>query len=475
MTNSVNGDVFVVDGNATINPPDPIIILIDHQVRSDSDVSASTLLILLQNPTPGDTLTLSDDLTGDLVITFDVDVVIGPTPNDTLLNLITFLKNTFGDWEHSVTTNILGYYFQTASTLQAVIFQESSTAENNRIWSSNPSIWRYISFGSDYSIRNAQAEAVLPSVDPVTTNFGPSWHNVPAGTIYQSLIYALNVGSEVSIPNPVTISMNGSLFARKESFHGPTTYWRFNPYTQQWSLETIPYTLIQGLDAQFTNPPFGQISDIITIYGGNGIDNLGASYPGANIDVGYYITIAGNEGTSTILPSIVTIRSGNNYVDNSLGGEIDILGGGSFLNSSATSTGGKLVFRAGDGSNLSPLGLAIGGSVEISSGNSILEASTAYAGKILISGADVDAGTDGQITLDGNTVNIRSTVGGFPFPVLSAGNDGAQGTLGFFGFPRVVQGAAIPDAAGGLNVDTEARAAINSLLASMRSYGLITP
>lgn len=35
------------------------------------------------------------------------------------------------------------------------------------------------------------------------------------------------------------------------------------------------------------------------------------------------------------------------------------------------------------------------------------------------------------------------------------------------------QGAAVPDASGGVTVDTEARAAINSLLARLRAHGLI--
>lgn len=46
---------------------------------------------------------------------------------------------------------------------------------------------------------------------------------------------------------------------------------------------------------------------------------------------------------------------------------------------------------------------------------------------------------------------------------------------GLFGVAIAAQAAAIPDATGGATVDTEARAAINALLAAARLAGLIAP
>ncbi|MBM3926730.1 MAG: hypothetical protein FJ320_12295 [SAR202 cluster bacterium] len=45
--------------------------------------------------------------------------------------------------------------------------------------------------------------------------------------------------------------------------------------------------------------------------------------------------------------------------------------------------------------------------------------------------------------------------------------------LGFYNATPVVQGSAVADASGGATVDAEARAAINGVLARLRSYGLI--
>jgi hypothetical protein len=47
--------------------------------------------------------------------------------------------------------------------------------------------------------------------------------------------------------------------------------------------------------------------------------------------------------------------------------------------------------------------------------------------------------------------------------------------LGFWGATPVTRPASISDASGGATVDSEARSAINSLLSTMRSIGIIAP
>lgn len=48
-----------------------------------------------------------------------------------------------------------------------------------------------------------------------------------------------------------------------------------------------------------------------------------------------------------------------------------------------------------------------------------------------------------------------------------------QAIVGFFGKDPVKQASAIADASGGATVDTQARSALNSLLATLRTYGII--
>lgn len=50
-----------------------------------------------------------------------------------------------------------------------------------------------------------------------------------------------------------------------------------------------------------------------------------------------------------------------------------------------------------------------------------------------------------------------------------------EAKIGFFGVDPVKQAAAIADASGGATVDTNARTALNSLLATLRTYGIIKP
>lgn len=75
----------------------------------------------------------------------------------------------------------------------------------------------------------------------------------------------------------------------------------------------------------------------------------------------------------------------------------------------------------------------------------------------------------------GTYTNLGHEEGPNSISALSVGMefDGSQLMLGFFHKQPTPRGGAIPDAAGGGTVDTEARAAINGLLAELRTKGFI--
>lgn len=86
---------------------------------------------------------------------------------------------------------------------------------------------------------------------------------------------------------------------------------------------------------------------------------------------------------------------------------------------------------------------------------------------------------DGSIALnvvsqDGaNFLNYRSGVGLGVYVGSAAVHQLLSSSLGFYGAAPTVQPAAITNAAGGVVIDIEARAALNSLLAAIRALGLI--
>lgn len=73
----------------------------------------------------------------------------------------------------------------------------------------------------------------------------------------------------------------------------------------------------------------------------------------------------------------------------------------------------------------------------------------------------------GDIQTVNNVHWVLGTVSGSKFGTATSQK------IGFWNATPVVQGAAVADAAGGATVDAEARTAINTLLARMRTYGLI--
>jgi hypothetical protein len=105
------------------------------------------------------------------------------------------------------------------------------------------------------------------------------------------------------------------------------------------------------------------------------------------------------------------------------------------------------------------------------------EAGVSVTGNVSASG-NVTAGVAGQVqagfgvfgTVNGTTLVSTANIQAGSSPmVLAAGS----GSLSFFEVAGTGQVGAIADAAGGGTVDTEARTALNLLLAAMRGYGLI--
>lgn len=75
--------------------------------------------------------------------------------------------------------------------------------------------------------------------------------------------------------------------------------------------------------------------------------------------------------------------------------------------------------------------------------------------------------TDNLSLTDGINIVVGTTTG-------TQIATGSTQKLGFWGATPVVRPSAVSDASGGTTVDTEARNAINSLLAKLRTVGIIT-
>jgi len=77
-----------------------------------------------------------------------------------------------------------------------------------------------------------------------------------------------------------------------------------------------------------------------------------------------------------------------------------------------------------------------------------------------------DASADELVLAGGTDIVCAATTG------TKIGTEASQ-KLGFFGATPSAQQAAVADAAGGATVDSEARTALNALLARLRTLGLI--
>lgn len=88
-----------------------------------------------------------------------------------------------------------------------------------------------------------------------------------------------------------------------------------------------------------------------------------------------------------------------------------------------------------------------------------------------------DGAGGGNLLSSNGTTGLSITVDNNPLKIVTNAVTRYQidgnGNMAWFGAGTVAQQGPIPDAAGGVVIDTQARAAINSLLAAMRNYALI--
>lgn len=100
------------------------------------------------------------------------------------------------------------------------------------------------------------------------------------------------------------------------------------------------------------------------------------------------------------------------------------------------------------------------------------------AGAVTVSIADAGVTLAKQANLAQQTIIGRAVGAGTGVPqaltsAQVAAVAGASTTNGFFAAVQATQPAAVADAAGGAIIDIEGRAALNSLLAKLRTLGLI--
>ena len=106
-------------------------------------------------------------------------------------------------------------------------------------------------------------------------------------------------------------------------------------------------------------------------------------------------------------------------------------------------------------------------------GNALFTAADAAAARTVLGLGSIAAQAASNVTITGGTINgtsvgatTASTVRGTTVNATTEFQQNGTKVVG-------AQGAAVADAAGGATVDAEARAAINALLARLRSHGLI--
>jgi len=172
------------------------------------------------------------------------------------------------------------------------------------------------------------------------------------------------------------------------------------------------------------------VGGALTVFAGTGAVAQGAS-AGA---IGGALTLSGGVGGA----GITGVSPGS-------GGAVAISGGagGARVNSGGSS-GGSVTIDGGDGAGV---GTGQGGSITLTAGGG---GTTGVAGNINLTVDDADA-TYGAINI--------------------ATGGGAQ-RVGFFGVTAVVQQANITNPTGGAVIDTQARTAIDAILAMLEAYGI---
>jgi hypothetical protein len=86
-------------------------------------------------------------------------------------------------------------------------------------------------------------------------------------------------------------------------------------------------------------------------------------------------------------------------------------------------------------------------------------------------GGGTGTGTTGILRLRSAISGVSGTTPHTLADIITISNGG----LGFFGAANTGRGAAIPDPAGGVEIDAECRNAVRSILDELRTRGLITP
>jgi hypothetical protein len=192
-------------------------------------------------------------------------------------------------------------------------------------------------------------------------------------------------------------------------------------------------------------------------------------------------------------PDLVRLSQGSQKLEFTAAGVVNLIGSvavnidaGSLLNLTgsgvrvASDPGTQLILGSGANTLMS-----VGGNLQATiGGNTSFTANVGSNGSFIATAV----GT-GQINLNGaNQIGLHTTGGSINI-ISDTGAVGIAGeviginsatileidctTLSFFGVAGAAQGAAIPDASGGVVMDAEARTAINALLAVNRGYGLI--
>jgi hypothetical protein len=168
---------------------------------------------------------------------------------------------------------------------------------------------------------------------------------------------------------------------------------------------------------------------------------------------------AAENKTST--PNTGTFKGGDGSGTNIAGGILHIVGGAS----TGSAAGGSILIRTtpagGSGSSANAAVTAI----TIDSTQAVTLAST-----LAVTGASTLTGlltANGGITLgDAQNIAFNTTTG------TKIGTATTQ-KIGFWNATPVVQQSAVADASGGVVIDAEARTALNSLLAKLRTLGII--
>lgn len=199
-------------------------------------------------------------------------------------------------------------------------------------------------------------------------------------------------------------------------------------------------------------------------------------------------TVKGGD-TDALYAGYLDLLGGDSSYGSGKGGKVHVTGGGGYYGGAVYVTGGTGTGYPGNVtiSGGPPIGTAI---VKGADGRSGVE----QGGEVIVrgGGGGTAGGSGGPANLQGGSANGGDYNGGnvslVPGNKHGTGTPGSiylyaqaghvvieigDQTIGFFDTEPIAQHAAIGDASGGAVVDAEARAALNTLLAAMRTYGLI--